>query len=210
MLINSAGVMIPPKHSMTSDGYELQFGTNCLGHFAFTKALTPLLVATAKSAPPGSVRVVNVSSASHYLQAGPIKEIGYDSVTTYSTKLSPANYYAQSKLGNIIFSNEYARRYKDAGIISVSLHPGAIKSDLQRNYGAFTRMLMNTLLLYPTSLGAITQLYCATSPELTISDSGSYYVPWARKYHASHAAADRLEDAQKLWEWCEAQIDKLA
>jgi len=61
--INSAGVMFPPNGSKTSDGYELQFGTNVIGHFAFTQVLEPLLAKTGKSQPPGSVRLVWVSSS---------------------------------------------------------------------------------------------------------------------------------------------------
>lgn len=130
VLFNSAGVMFPPKDWLTTDGYDLQFGTNVLGHFYFTKLLLPTLIATAKSAPDGKARVITTSSSAHFFKG-----------LTFSTfkdsparkKLSTTDLYGQSKTGNIVQAFELARRYGSEGIVSIPLNPGNIKTDLARH-----------------------------------------------------------------------------
>ncbi|ORX40331.1 hypothetical protein BD324DRAFT_679349 [Kockovaella imperatae] len=213
MLINSAGVMTPPKGSRTKDGYDLQFGTNCIGHFAFSQPLLKLLRSTAKTAPANSVRIVWVSSAAHFL--GSKEGIDFESITEVS-RVSPFYHYSQrhvcemlhtlserSKLGSIHLANECANRLRDDGIISVSLRN--ISTDLQRNM-----WLVRTFMpLYSASLGCLTQLYAATSTDVTMADTGSYYVPWARKYHPSHPKANDPDSQRSTWEFCQAQLEKV-
>jgi len=121
-------VMYVPAERVTSQGYDLQFGTNVLAHFYLTKLLLPVLTATAKKAPAKTVRVVNVSSLGHYL--GAPEGIRWTTINPGTEsleerkKLGSARLYGQSKTGNILFSNELARRYDSEGIVSISLHPG--------------------------------------------------------------------------------------
>ncbi|CCO31032.1 putative oxidoreductase C736,13 OS=Schizosaccharomyces pombe (strain 972 / ATCC 24843) GN=SPCC736.13 PE=3 SV=1 [Rhizoctonia solani AG-1 IB] len=129
-LFNNAGVMAPPVEQRTSDGYDLQFGTNVLGHYFFTTLLLPTLIHTAKNSPlaHGHARVINTSSSA--VNFVPKTGITWETLGTDESsiaackKLGTNGLYAQSKLGNVLFSNELAKRYVDQGIISSSLHPG--------------------------------------------------------------------------------------
>lgn len=122
VLFNNAGVMVPPQGSKTAQGYEMQLGTNCLGHFAFTQLLTPILKQTAAREPKGSVRVVWVSSIAAELCAvgGGFKmELLDKEGKNYAKPQEPMVKYGVSKVGNYLHSVEYARRHKDDGIVSV-------------------------------------------------------------------------------------------
>jgi len=118
-------------------------------------------------------------------------------------KLGQNRLYGQSKMGNILFSNELARRYGGEGIVSISLHPGTIQSDLTRSAGSMVQLL-GRLLLYSVSYGAITSLYAGTAPaagEL----NGKFLTAWARRT-LPHKDALNPELEKKLWEWCEEQV----
>jgi len=136
-------VMYSPVERLTTQEYDLQFGTNVLGHFYFTKLLLPLLTATAKNAPANSVRVINVSSLGHYL--GAPEGIRWDTLARGQEslearrKLGSARLFGQSKTGNILLSNEIARRYGSEGIVSISLHPG---TNLSRHAGSLIHQLV--------------------------------------------------------------------
>ncbi|KAG1723243.1 uncharacterized protein EDB91DRAFT_1173181 [Suillus paluster] len=205
ILINNAGVMVPPTELVTADGYDLQFGTNVLGHYYFTKLLLPILTSTAKATPESKVRVVNVSSCAHLFgqldfntfKDGPARK-----------KWTRASLYNQSKFGNIVLALELAKRYGDQGIISTALNPGNIKSELQRHVEpqlpSIVKQFLSAVVLYETSQGALTQLYAATSPEAA-NLNGKYLVPWARV----GSPRQETQDAQlgkALWEWLEEQV----
>ncbi|KAH9959426.1 NAD-binding protein [Russula dissimulans] len=206
-LYNNGGVMSTPIDKVTSQGHDMQFGTNVLGHFYLTKLFLPVLSATAKKSPSGTVRVVNVSSIGHYLGApegirwstlGP----GNDSLAARK-KLGTARLYGQSKFGNILFSNELARQQGDNDIVSISLHPGTIDTDLARYAGSLIQRA-GRLITYSVSYGAITSLYAGTAPaagEL----NGKYLTAWARVSLPNQKALD-AELGKKLWEWCEEQV----
>ena len=204
VLINNAGVMSCPIEYVTDDGYDMQFGTNVLGHFYFTKLLLPLLLSTVDKAPKGSVRVVNVASNAHL----------FSDLSFELLKDSPARrkrrsglLYGQSKTGNILFSNELARRYGDKGIVSISLNPGAIRTELQRHSNGVLRTVLHWLVLKDVSFGPLTQLYAGTSPEAA-SMNGAYLVPWARVGSPAKYAQD-IDKAGKLWEWMEEQVKSM-
>ncbi|KAI9444098.1 NAD-P-binding protein [Lactarius indigo] len=205
-LYNNGGVY-GVVDKVTAQGFDMQFGTNVLGHFYLTKLLLPILVATAKKTAAGTVRVVNVSSLGHqYVPAEGIRWAtvgpGNDSLEARK-KLNATKLYGQSKLGNILFSNEFARRYGAEGIVSTSLHPGTINTDLTRNSNSLVQLL-GRMGTYNSSYGAITSLYAGTAPaagEL----NGKYLTAWARVVVPSKKALD-AELAKKLWEWCEEQV----
>lgn len=133
--------MHPPLDMVTHDGYDLQFGTNVLGHFYLTKLLLPILTSTAKSSPEGTVRVVNTSSQGHLFgglqfdtfKDGPKRRADSSfrlygqskAVSRCLTSCRVSTHFAQ---GNIVFSAELDRRYRDQGIVSTSLHPGSSSS----------------------------------------------------------------------------------
>ncbi|KIJ04401.1 hypothetical protein PAXINDRAFT_104187, partial [Paxillus involutus ATCC 200175] len=162
ILFNNGGVMNSPLEMITDDGYDLQFGTNVLGHFYLTKLLIPTLISTAKSSPEGTVRVVNSASNAHLL--GGLK---FDTFKDGPKRRADSTnrLYGQSKTGNIVFSAELHRRYHEQGIVSTSLNPGAIKTELQRHHSGLMQRLLSMLLLWDISYGPLTQLYAGTSPE---------------------------------------------
>ena len=131
------GVMIPPVELLTADEYDLQFGTNVLGHFYFTILLLPILIETAKASPEKHVRVVTTSSSGHLFHDS--TRINYDTVREDTEeqkrirrKVGTQRLYFQSKFGNVLFARELARRYGDQGIVSTSLNPGNIRTELAR------------------------------------------------------------------------------
>jgi len=119
VIIANAGVMACPQ-SKTADGFELQFGTNHLGHFVFVNRLVPLLK-------PGS-RVVNLSSAGHRFADVDLEDPNFER-TTYSEFIA----YGRSKTANVLFSVEFDRRHKDKGVRAVAVHPGGIQTELSRS-----------------------------------------------------------------------------
>jgi len=210
-LYNNAGVMNSPVDKITEQGYDMQFGTNVLGHFYLTKLLLPVLTTTAKNSPAGTVRVVNVSSIGHLVGAPEgirwttVSPNGNDALQARK-KLGSARLYGQSKLGNILFSNELARRYGEEGIVSISLHPGTINTDLTRHTSTIMRRLTR-MVGYPVSYGAISSLYAGTAAaagEL----NGKYLIPWARVTLPSSQALD-TELGKKMWDWCEEQVKEI-
>ncbi|KAG9315699.1 hypothetical protein JVU11DRAFT_3346 [Chiua virens] len=199
VLISNAGVMFPPVSHLTSDGYDLQFGTNVLGHHYFTKLLLPLLISTAKASPDGKARIVTVSSSMHTF--GSLKFETFRD-TPARRKLSTHSLYSQSKYGNVVLASELDRRYRSEGVVSISLNPGNIQSELQRHMGSIIRTISN-LGLYDTTHGALTQLYAGTCPAAA-DFGGKYLVPWARIGPSREDAHDP-KLGQALWEWCEEQ-----
>jgi NAD(P)-dependent dehydrogenase (short-subunit alcohol dehydrogenase family) len=169
MLINNAGVMTPPRRMETSDGFELQFGTNYLGHFALTAQLLPLLRAADQP------RVVSLSSIA--ARDGAIDFNNLQSQHSYT----PMAAYGQSKLACLMFALELQRRSSAAGwgIHSIAAHPGISRTDLLPN-GAGARSIPGRLRRYlwflfqPAAQGALPTLFAATSPQ---ARGGAYYGP---------------------------------
>ncbi|KAH7017132.1 hypothetical protein EDB80DRAFT_278016 [Ilyonectria destructans] len=211
ILFNNAGVMTPPEGSKTKQGYELQLGTNCVGPFLFTKLLTPLLQSTAKTAPKDSVRVVWVSSSA---VDGLSPKQGYELDNLDYNK--PRNIYFKygvSKAGNYYHATEFARKYKQDGIISIPLNPGNLHSELDRT-SSWLFYSARALVCYPPINGAYTELFAAFSPELTIEKTGTWVVPWGRfSPIRSDILAGSLPEseggsgmAEKFWAWSEDQV----
>ncbi|QRV85244.1 short chain dehydrogenase [Ceratobasidium sp. AG-Ba] len=205
VLFNNAGVCYPPIEQKTADGYDLCFGTNQLGHFYFTRLLLPTLLDTAQSV--GHARVVHTASGA--VQSAPKggivwETLGKDQASFEARKrLGRFPLYAQSKLANVLFSNELARRYKDQGIISIAVDPGIINTEVARHVNLpdwFKNFVMG-LLFHPASKGALSQLYAGTSPDTT-DLNGKWIIPWAA-FGEHHPLARDEKLAEKLWMWCE-------
>ncbi|KJA17447.1 hypothetical protein HYPSUDRAFT_206169 [Hypholoma sublateritium FD-334 SS-4] len=201
VLFNNAGVMLNHIDELTTQGYDIQFGTNVLGHYYFTTLLLPALLAGAKSSPDGKARVVNTASAAAMF----ISDIDLNHLkdTPERRKKGTGVMYSQSKLGNVVFSNELARRYGAQGIVSTSLNPGNLDSDLMRHISSWQHSLVK-LILWDPSYGALTQLWAGTSPE-GAQLNGKYLIPWARIGSASAAGSDPKLGAQ-MWDWMEKQV----
>ncbi len=159
LLINNAGVMVPPQ-SETSDGFELQFGTNHLGHFALTLQLLEWLKQT-----PGS-RVVNVSSIAH--RGG---RIDFDNLAA-EKGYRAWGAYGQSKLANLLFTLELQRRLEGSGVLVTAAHPGWTATNLQANSPS-ARFFNRWLAMTPPE-GALPTLFAATAPS---ARPAGYYGP---------------------------------
>ncbi|THH11753.1 hypothetical protein EW146_g7938 [Bondarzewia mesenterica] len=209
VLFNNGGVMFPPLEELTEQQFDSQWGTNVLGHFFLTNLLLPALKRAATTSPSKSARVVSIASSLHGLYLVP-NSIDWDSLkkgtSAFSArkKLGLDKLYGQSKLGVILFANELARRYEGDGIVSSSLHPGGVKTRLQRNMNPLVVSILNVLLFYNVSYGAITPLYAGTAPE-TANMNGEYFTAWARRSLPSRDAQN-VELMGKVWTWCEEQV----
>lgn len=162
LLINNAGVMVPPL-GHTRQGFELQFGTNHLGHFALTAHLLPLLERT-----KGSRIVVVASTAQNF------GKINFEDLNWKSRSYIPFLAYGQSKLANMMFALELAKRLRNAGssVRVVAAHPGWTATELQRTMGI--ARFFNPLLAMKPAAGALPTLRAATDPEI---ESGTYWGP---------------------------------
>lgn len=201
ILFNNAGVMNPPVEELTADGYDLQFGTNVLGHWYFTELLLPALQAGAKSAPDGYARVVYTSSSGAHLA----KPINFDSFRDHPVrrKIGTFDLYFQSKLLDGVVAHESSKRYKDMNILFYAADPGALRTDLQRHATAFQQKLAD-YLLHDASYGALTQLWAGTMPE-TVQYNGEFLVPYARPGRTQSAMYDP-EIGKRVWAYMEDQI----
>ncbi|KAI8630200.1 hypothetical protein F5Y19DRAFT_429318 [Xylariaceae sp. FL1651] len=210
VLFNNAGVGYPEKGSRTAQGYELQLGVNVLGTFALTKHLTPLLVSTVKTSPPGTVRVVWASSSAAEAQNAK----GFVEGLPDWDKKGQYPQYCLTKLGNYFHATEFAVRHKADGVISIPLNPGNIDSDFWRTMGSLVACMLRKTLLHPPRYGAFTNLFAAFSPEVTLERSGQFVAPWGQFRSVSKEMVDGSKSrshggngtAQKFWDWSEAQI----
>jgi len=173
VVVNNAGVMAPPKRR-TADGFELQIGTNHLGHFALTGRLWPLLSAR-------SGRVVFVSSMAHRM----VKSVDLRSLQPGGDPRSYQRWrsYAESKLANLMTALELGERAAGTGVVSVAAHPGYAATDLQRTgpemaggptLQSRAMLLLNQVIAQPATAGAWPVLLAATLPGLA---SGAYLGP---------------------------------
>ena len=187
VLINNAGV--GGRRGLTKQGFELMFGVNHLGHFLLTQLLLERLTSS------GPARVVTVASDAHYSAPG----IDWDALRRPARGITGLGEYAVSKLCNVLFSQELARRTEGTGVHAYALHPGVVASDIWRRVPWPVRPLVTRRML-TVDQGAQTSLYCATSPSVA-GDSGRFYDKCALR-EVSEVATPELGRA--LWERSEA------
>jgi NAD(P)-dependent dehydrogenase (short-subunit alcohol dehydrogenase family) len=200
LLVNNAGVMSLPVRQTTADGFEMQFGTNYLGHYALTAHLLPLL---RRSRQP---RVVSLSSLTH--RSGKIDFGDLQGERSYL----PSKAYGQSKLAMLMFALELQRRSDAAGwgLMSNAAHPGYARTDLIRNGPGASGVLwqlnraLQPLISHSAAAGALPTLFAATSPEAT---GAGYYGPnWFYELKGPPAPAKIMPQAKDaaiavgLWE----------
>ncbi|KAH8676576.1 short-chain dehydrogenase [Tricladium varicosporioides] len=201
VLWNNAGVMVPPQGSKTVQGYELQIGTNNLGHFLFTYFLTPLLAETAKVAPPNSVRVIWVSSSA--ADGAPTPAIDFSNMD-YHKEEGIWSKYSRSKAGNVIHSAEFARRSAGTGILSLALNPGNFVTNLQQNMPRMQLAIFKFIAHHPKN-GAYTELFAGLHSSITEEDNGGWVSPFGKK-EAPRKDLVVPELGKKYWEWSEKQV----
>jgi retinol dehydrogenase 12 len=188
LLVNNAGVA--GQRGITKSGFELAFGINHLGHFLFTNLLLDRM---RKSSP---ARIVTVASRAHYRA----KALDFEAVRRRTRSITGLHEYGVSKLANVLFSAELARRLSGTGVTTYSLHPGVVASEIWRRVPPPFRWLIKLSMISPEE-GAKTTLHCATSREAG-AESGLYYNE-CRPRRPSALARD-VDLARELWRRSEA------
>ena len=196
ILVNNAGLVLNERR-VTKDGFEATFGTNHLGHFLLTRELLGLLKASAPA------RIVNLSSDAHRQSKG----LDFSDLMRERKAYSTIESYGDSKLANVLFTLELARRLEGTGVTAYAVHPGVVATSFGRDgdisgWMEWIGRLIAPFLLTPAK-GALTSLYCATAPELA-TVSGRYYAK-SREKEPSSYGKDAVS-AQKLWEISEQLV----
>lgn len=182
-LVNNAGVLMPQR-SITEDGLETTFAINHLGYFLLTNLLLDLLK---KSAPS---RIVSVSSAAH-----PYGHLDLSDLQS-EQKYSAFRAYASSKLANVLFTRELARRLQGTGVTANCLHPGGVSTSLFRRLPKYLESLIRLVMISPER-GARTSIFLASSPDAA-GVTGKYFVRCKEAKPSSEAQDEDL--ARSLWE----------
>ncbi|KAF7307422.1 hypothetical protein MIND_00536600 [Mycena indigotica] len=210
ILFLNAGMMgCPPAVSV--DGYEIQFATNHLGHALLLKLLTPLLSKTAETVPAADVRVVSLSSVGYkHVTSGTIQ---FDTLQDAAKILdpnvvSPVQRYTQSKLANLLYAQEFAKRHPQ--FTTVSVDPGAVTTELfSREPGDEQMKMLQTVLApkhgKPLVEGVKNPLWAATASSELVQ-SGKFYEPVGKE--ALEGAGLNTALAKTLWEWTEEELRK--
>ena len=195
VLINNAGVMLLNKHTTSAQGYEIQWATNHLGHFAFTAGILPLLEQADQP------RIVTLSSLVAKMKAADI----YYQDLNFEKKYDKMAAYAQSKLANVMFASELYQRLQRSGskVVSVAAHPGYTATNLQQHMGLMG-VVMNALMAQKVEMGVLPTLRAATDPALR---GGEYIGPMKMANYRGHpgentlpAAAEDGVQRKKLWQ----------
>lgn len=203
ILMLNAGIMATPP-STSADGYEIQFATNQLGHSLLVKLLLPVLQSTSKL-PGADVRVINMTSVA-YKQA-PSQGIDFATLKTDQANLGLFGKwarYGQSKLAQLLYTDELARRYPE--ITWVSVHPGYIFTGLFDGASFLTKLpvlIMSIGSRTPVEKGHFAQCWAATAPKVV---SGGYYEPIGVEGKRATALARDRELAGRLWEWTQEEL----
>jgi NAD(P)-dependent dehydrogenase (short-subunit alcohol dehydrogenase family) len=190
VLINNAGVA--GAEGTTKDGFETTFGTNHLGPFALTEMLLPLLTA----APQG--RIVNVSSQAHRGAKG----IDFGILRQPGVRRTSFAAYGVSKLANILYAKELARRLTGTRVTTYALHPGVVQTEIWRSLPGWMQSIMK-LFMISAEQGAVTTVYCATSAALA-NVSGRYYEKSREKQPTAVAEDPKL--ARELYAWSDSAV----
>lgn len=190
VLINNAG--LAGMRGLTEDGFELAFGVNHLGHFLLTKLLRDKLEASAPA------RIVNVASRAHFRT----DRIDYSAVRQATASVTGMPEYQVSKLANVLFTVELARRIEGSGVTTYAVHPGVVASSIWRRIPWPFRSIAH-LFMISNEEGAKTTIYCATD-EGVASDNGLYY-DTCRVKEPNPVVHDRAIAAE-LWDRSEAWV----
>jgi len=216
VLWNNAGVMIPGPGSKSTQGFELQYATNILGPYLFTKLLLPILKKTAASSPKGSVRVSWAGSLAVDLNSpkGGVT-LQEDGSPSFKKEGGRTEEYATSKAANYLLGYEFGKRFGSDGVLHNCFNPGNLKTELQRHarreYGDMALKILD-LMLYKSIFGAYTELYAGLSPDLTIEKhQGGFVWPWGRAGTVRSDISAECKTggkSEKLYEWCERETGK--
>ncbi|KAG7100041.1 hypothetical protein E1B28_001827 [Marasmius oreades] len=200
VLFNNAGLMVPPIDDITVQGYDMQFGVNVIGHYVLTKRLLPPLFKGAESSSDHKARIVNTSSSAQLFA----NDIDFETIKDGAArrKAGVNTTYLYSKFANVVLAHELARRYADKGIVSTSLNPGNLRTDIVRTTPPIFQKLAQWFFA-PASYGALSLLWAGVSPD-TVDFNGKYIIPWARMGKTRPEAADP-QLGERLWKFLESE-----
>lgn len=242
IVVNSAGVMFIPERTITEDGLELHFATNHIGHFLFANLIMPKMIKAAEKNPKGATRIINVSARSPTFATMRWSDINFETKSKDLPEAERPNYhvhqmwgvpdpenrsyiplecYNVSKVANLLFSIAVnARLYEKYGILSFSLHPGVIKTELDRYatddvMAALEVMVKDKVFTYKTlGAGASTSLVAALDPKLGVGETkdgkenyGVFLVDCQISHNALPLALSNSE-AEKLWDLSEKLVNE--
>lgn len=200
-LVNNAGITagLRGEKTLSPEGFEPTFATNHLGHYLLTRLLLDRIKQTA------AARIVNVSSHSHYLA----KKLDFNRLTSPPGRLGLKEYEV-SKLCNVLFTRELARRLAGTGVNVYAVHPGQVETNIWRRLPSGARWLFVKMMgMITPEEGAVSSLHCATSPEAA-NETGLYYDQKGKQKHPSRIAQDDAL-AGTLWtksaEWAKLPVD---
>ncbi|PFH59524.1 hypothetical protein XA68_12227 [Ophiocordyceps unilateralis] len=202
ILMLNAGIM-GTAPALTKDGYELQFGTNHMGHALLTKLLMPVMTKTAKDDTAADVRIVCLSSIAH--KQAPKQGIVFDSLKTEAENMGPFERYGQSKIANILYAKQLAKQHPEFTVSAI--HPGVVRTNLASGMSgmpAVIRMMspLANFFFTPVDEGAKNQLWASVSKGVK---SGEYYEP-VGVAGKCNAVGKNEELAKKLWDWTEKEL----
>lgn len=203
ILMLNAGIMATPP-GMTKDGYEIQFGTNHVGHALFTKLVMPLLQKTADTSANADVRIISISSTGH--NWAPPEGINFHNLKSDADDISTWARYGQSKLANILYAKELAKQYPNLKVVAV--HPGSVRTDLLNRMtegNCFLSAISTVAQAFTTvsiQEGVKNQLWATVCSDLV---SGEYYEPIGVTGKGSKMTKDQAL-AAKLWQWTEEEL----
>ena len=207
VLINNAGVFSCPP-GLTTEGYEIQFGTNYIGSALLTRLLLPILNKTSsKENSRNDVRVVNVSSEIY--QMTPKSGLPLSQMNTPLTEINTITRYGQSKLANLYFAKSCAKRYPN--IKSVALHPGLVQTNIGGNMAAnpilsFIFNQISRMVSVDVPTGTLNQLWASTANSDEVKN-GAYYIPFMKEADRADIMNDG-DKAEELWQWTEREFEK--
>jgi NAD(P)-dependent dehydrogenase (short-subunit alcohol dehydrogenase family) len=211
---SGAGVMALPP-GLSKDGYEIQFATNHLGHALLTKLLLPALLETAKQ-PSADVRIVNLSSTAH--ATTPKGGIEFSTLKTPQESLGPIyqprkfTRYGQSKLANLLYTTELAKRYP--AITSIAVHPGFVKTNMTTRTSFLNRQVVAMAKLASLASGGkslsfeegpYNQTWAATTPKENVK-TGAYYEPIGTLVVPTTNFGNASSLAERLYDWTEKEL----
>lgn len=178
-IIHNAGMNNSDVTAKTSQNHRLLFGVNALAPFVVQEFLNNIIIKTAATAPKNSVRIVWVASSAHWLSPNE-GGINLDDIENANGAKGSMNDYGTSKTWNIYEAALWAKKHADSGVVSVSVHPGMIGTDIGRNMSSFRQKLFSKVS-NPLYKGGFTVLYPFLNPSVTTEDNGSYYKPFGVK-----------------------------
>ena len=184
VLINNAG--LAGQRGVTKDGFEVQFGTNHLGHYLLTRLLLDRIIES------GPARIVNVASQAHYNTS----KLDWSALRQKTRTVTAMREYSVSKLSNVLFTKELARRLEGTQVTTYAVHPGVVATDVWRRVPGPVRWMMKRFMITPEE-GAQASLRCATAPELA-GETGRYYDVGGVERKPSRLAEDAAL-ATELW-----------